>query len=120
MKSTFIFAVITVVVLLLTNPGSAQVVQPESPATVKDTLPKIKMDSVAAPVVKTDSLKITKKSKRKKKENNNTENPYYYSGNTVGKPLPYNSNKEKEKPVEKPMLPVGEILKDIIVPKKNI
>lgn len=119
MKPTFIFAAIIVVALLLTVPVSAQVVQPASPATVKDTLPKIKMDSEAAPVVKTDSLKIIKKSKRKKKESNNTENPYYYPGNTVGKPLPYNSNKEKENPVKKPILPVGEILKDIIVPKKN-
>ncbi len=117
MRPTFIFATISVIALLLTLSVSAQEIQPVAPIT--DTLPKIKMDSVAVPVIKTDSLKITKKSKRKKKESDNTENPYYYPGNTVGKPLPYNSYKEKEKPVEKPIIPVGEIIRDVVVPKKN-
>lgn len=117
MKPTFIFATISLIPLLLTLSMFAQEIQPVVPIT--DTLPTKKIDYLAAPLIKTDSLKITKKSKRKKKKSDNTENPYYYPGNTVGKPLPYNSYKEKEKPVEKSIVPVGEILKDIIVTKKN-
>ncbi len=120
MKPTFIFTAITLAALLFTVSGTAQEVQPASPTTITDTLPKINMDSVAAPVVKTDSLKATKKSKRQKKGNDTTYiNPYYQPGNTVAKPRPYNSYKEKEKLMEKPILPVGEIIKDVIVPKKN-
>jgi hypothetical protein len=118
MKPIFVFAAIIVIALLFTVPSSAQDVQPA--ATITDTLPKIKMDTIAAPAAKTDSPKIAKKAKRKKKDNDTAAyNPYYYSGNTVGKPLPYNSNKEKEKPVEKPILPVGEIIRDAVIPKKN-
>ena len=119
MKPTFIFAAITVIALLLTVPASAQEVQPVLPETVTDTLPKIKMDSVTAPVVKTDSLKMTKKAKHKKKENDTTAYSPYQPNNQVAKPLPYNSYKENPKPIERAPLPVGEILKDIIVPKKN-
>ena len=119
MKPTFIFAAITVVALVFSLLGSAQQVQPVAPATVTDTLPKIKIDSIAASVVKTGNLKTTKKAKRKKKESYITDNPYYQLGNVVVKPLPYNSNKETPKPLERAPIPVGEILKDVILPKKN-
>jgi len=119
MKPTFIFAAITLVALLFSVLVCAQQVQPVAAATVTDTLPKIKVDSVAASIVKTDSLKTTKKAKRKKKETITTDYPYYQPGNVVVKPLPYNSSKETPKPLEKAPIPVGEILKDVILPKKN-
>ena len=119
MKPTFIFAAITVVALFFSSLGSAQQVQPVAPAIVTDTLPKIKMDSIAASVLKTGNVKTTKKAKRKKKESYAAHNPYVQPGNVVVKPLPYNSNKETSKPLEKPPIPVGEILKDVILPKKN-
>lgn len=119
MKPTLILAAIIIIVLLATKPVAAQELPHAIPVTAADTLPTIKVDSIAAPTAKTDSLKPTKKAKRKKKRSDTGDNPYYQPGNAVVKPMPYNSTKGAANPVEKPILPVGDIIKDIIVPKKN-
>ncbi len=99
--------------------STAQEVQPVAPAVIKDTLTKTKIASVPTFAAQTDSLKITKKSKRKKEPGDTAAYNPYQPNNTVIKPLPYNSYKEKEKPLERPILPVGDIIRDVIVPKKN-
>ena len=97
----------------------AQEVQPVAPAVTTDTITKTKIDSVPTIASQTDSLKITKKPKRKKERSDTAAYNPYQPNNTVTKPLPYNSYKEKEKPLERPILPLGDIIRDVIVPKKN-
>ena len=99
--------------------SAAQEVQPVAPAVTTDTITKTKIDSVPTIAAQTDSLKITKKPKRKKERSDTAAYNPYQPNNTVTKPLPYNSYKEKEKPLERPILPLGDIIRDVIVPKKN-
>jgi hypothetical protein len=119
MKSIFIFAAFAVAILLCTIPAPAQQVQPASPEIATDSLSTIKLDSVLASVIKTDSLKTTKKKKQKKRLRDTTAYNPYPTNNAVVKPPSYNSYRENPKPLEKSPLPMGEIIRDIVVPKKN-
>jgi hypothetical protein len=118
MKPTLFFAAITFMAMLLPVIATGQEVPPYSPATITGTPLKIKIDSIAAVVVKTDSLKNIKHSKRKKQLRDSTVNMPYPTNNTVVEPPYYNIYRENPKPTQRPLLPVGEIIRDIITTKK--
>lgn len=82
-----------------------------------DTNGKIIMSRNSPVLIQKDSLKI-RKNKRKKQPIDSTYSPYPTKNITV-KPLPYNSYRENPPPSGKPPLPVGEIIRDVILPKKN-
>ena len=82
-----------------------------------DTNGKTIMSRNPAVLVEKDSLKI-RKNKRKKQPIDSTHSPYP-TKNIMVKPLPYNSYRENPPPPGKPPLPVGEIIRDVILPKKN-
>lgn len=125
MSATFFHPTTLVILLLLAVSGNTQNNSPDTLLAEKDTVGNPVLDTarkLPAPnnlvvLSRKDSLKLKKKA-RKQTDPNDTINPYQ-PNNTVVKPLPYNSHKEKDKPLERPILPVGEILRDVIVPKKN-
>lgn len=125
MTPTFFPPTALVLLLLLTVLGNTQNNPPVYSLREKDTIGKPDVDTSSklptrsnlAVLSRQESLKRKKKTK-KIIDTNDTINPYQ-PNKTVVKPLPYNSHKEKDKPIEKPILPLGDILRDVIVPKKN-
>jgi hypothetical protein len=126
MKLIYSYPALLIIALLLTIAGHAGNNPTGKTLVITDTLGKPAADTGSitssknspAGLSQKDSLKIAKKEKRKKEKNDTTAfNPY--QPNTVVKPIPYNSPKEKEKAAEKPPVPVGEIIRDVILPKKS-
>lgn len=126
MKPTFSYSIIIITFLLVSATGNAQneqlsLNQPvlstvkTDTISVNDTLKNANPETLNSDTINGKTVKIKKK-KKKHSESADEYNPYQLNNSPV-KPLPYNSYKEKPKPVVEGT--GASMLKDILTSKKQ-